>query len=190
MVRGNKYTILAMAVGITALVVAGCLPQPSVEPTPPIPPETRTFHATMDGDLEGINTEATGEAEFTVSEDGTEIHYILSVSNLLNVNQAHIHLLPVPGPVVAWLYPDAPPPVLIEGVSDGILAVGTIRVADLMGPLSGGTIADLAAAMEQGNTYVNVHTEEYPAGEIGGIIGNGDELLPPANGMPPANGIY
>ena len=43
---------------------------------------------------------------------------------------AHIHLAPAGqnDPVVAWLYPSAPPPVPIPGCSDGVLAAGVIFV--------------------------------------------------------------
>lgn len=94
------------------------------------------------------------------------------VANSQNVTMAHIHLAPagVNGPVVVWLYPDAPPAQLLPGPSSGVLAVGTITEADLVGPLAGASLADLLDAMRAGNTYVNVHTEQYPGGEVRGQI--------------------
>jgi hypothetical protein len=72
--------------------------------------------------------------------------------------------------VVAFLYPEAPPPILIPGGFSGVLAEGDITAADLRGPLAGLTIQDLVAEMVAGNTYVNVHTVENPGGEIRGQI--------------------
>ena len=40
-------------------------------------------------------------------------------------------------------------------------------------PMAGKTLIDLNKAMELGETYVNVHTEEHPNGEIRGQIKGG-----------------
>ena len=53
---------------------------------------------------------------------------------------------------------------------NGNLAIGTLTAADLIGPLSGLTLSDLLAEIEAGNTYVNVHTQAHPTGEIRGQI--------------------
>ena len=85
---------------------------------------------------------------------------------------AHIHLAPAGenGPVTVWLYPDGPPPQLIEGRFNGVLATGTITDDDLVGPLAGMTVADLVQRLENGMGYVNVHTAQNPPGEIRGQI--------------------
>ena len=53
---------------------------------------------------------------------------------------------------------------------NGILTSGNITNADLEGPMAGKTLTDLNKAMELGETYVNVHTEAHPDGEIRGQI--------------------
>ena len=117
-------------------------------------------------------SEAQGQAIFRLSEDGTELHYKLIVANIENVLQSHIHMAPagVNGGIVVWLYPSAPPATLIAGRSDGILAEGVIRDASVIGPLSGQGLAGLMAAIRAGNTYVNVHTTQFPPGEIRGQV--------------------
>jgi hypothetical protein len=109
---------------------------------------------------------------FTVSEDGMSINFEVSVSNLYDLTQAHIHLAPAGenGPVVAWLYPEGPPPQPVPGLSTGVIATGTITAGDLVGELEGESLQVLIDEMEAGNTYVNVHTEAYPPGEIRGQI--------------------
>jgi hypothetical protein len=130
------------------------------------------FVAPLDGGQEvpPVETRATGNAVFHLRGDG--LHYRLIVANIQNVTQAHIHRAPAGenGPVVAWLYPDAPPAQLIPGRSSGILATGVITPDDLVGPLADATLDDLSEAMRAGNTYVNVHTSQYPPGEIRGQI--------------------
>jgi len=115
---------------------------------------------------------ARGMAVFKLSEDGSSIDYSLSVANLHDVLQAHIHVAPpgVNGPVVVFLYPSAPPAQLIPGRFSGILMTGTITANDLRGPLAGMTLDVLLAEIRAGNTYVNAHTVQFPGGEIRGQI--------------------
>lgn len=129
-------------------------------------------HLSGDEEVPPVDTRAQGQAKFQLSKDGSELDFKLIVANIENVTQAHIHLGPrgVNGPVVVWLYPSAPPPVLIPGRSDGVLSEGTITADDLVGPLDGASLADLVEAMATGNAYVNVHTSQSPAGEVRGQI--------------------
>lgn len=132
------------------------------------------FKARLSGEEEvpPVETTARGRAKFLLSSDRTKIHFRLTIDIIENVNQAHIHLgeRGVNGPVVVWLYPDAPPPVLIPGSFSGVLATGTITAANLVGPLAGMPLSELINALIQGNTYVNVHTTQNPGGEIRGQI--------------------
>jgi hypothetical protein len=161
---------LALALATLAALLLSVLPalgQPAERPT---------FVAHLTGAAEvadpPVETRATGQAVFRLSRDGTELDYRLIVANIQDVMMAHIHLAPpdANGPVVAWLYPDGPPPQLLAGRSSGVLAVGTIQAADLVGPLEGASLEELTDALRAGNAYVNVHTSAYPAGEIRGQI--------------------
>jgi hypothetical protein len=126
------------------------------------------FVAPMDGGQEvtddPVVTRATGNAVFQLRGDG--LHYRLIVANIQNVTMAHIHLAPagVNGPVVAWLYPDAPPAQLIPGRSSGILATGVITADDLVGPLAGATLDDLLEAMRAGNSVRQRAHQPVPPG--------------------------
>ena len=118
------------------------------------------------------DSRAQGQAIFRLGDDGMELHYRLIVANIENVTQSHIHMGPADGTggIVVWLYPSAPPSQLIPGRTQGILAEGTITAANLTGALAGMTLSDLVAAIRAGNTYVNVHTSQFPPGEIRGQI--------------------
>jgi hypothetical protein len=118
------------------------------------------------------DSRAQGQAIFQLNRAGDELSYRLIVSNIENVTMAHIHLAPADanGPVVAWLYPSMPPAQLIPGRFNGTLATGVITSANLVGPLAGSDLSDLVAAIEAGNAYVNVHTSQYPGGEVRGQI--------------------
>jgi hypothetical protein len=136
-------------------------------------PRTATAHLSGANEVPAVDSRATGQAIFRLARDGESISYRLIVANIQNVTMAHIHRAPAGenGPVVAWLYPDAPPPQLIPGRSSGVLATGTITAGDLVGPLAGQGLDALLAAFVAGDLYVNVHTSQYPAGEIRGQIG-------------------
>jgi hypothetical protein len=129
-------------------------------------------HLTGDNEVPAVETDAQGQAIFKVSRDGTSIEYKLIVSNIENVTMAHIHNAPagVNGGVVVWLYPSSPPPQLIEGRFQGVLAEGIITAGNLTGGLAGASLDDLIEEIKAGNTYVNVHTTQHPGGEIRGQI--------------------
>ena len=58
--------------------------------------------------------------------------------------------------------------------SSSFSASGNVNVADLIGPFKDKTIADLVIAMQSGETYVNVQTEDHPEGELRGQISESD----------------
>lgn len=134
----------------------------------------RNFKTHLKGENEvpSVATNAQGQATFKLSQDGESIHYKLIVANIENVRMAHIHNAPAGenGGVVVWLYPSSPPPQLIEGRFQGVLAEGTITADDLVGSLAGQSLEDLLDLMKAGNTYVNVHTTQNPGGEVRGQI--------------------
>jgi hypothetical protein len=129
-------------------------------------------HLSGAAEVPPADTRAQGQATFQRVSDGTAIHYRLLVANIENVTQAHIHLAPagVNGPVVVWLYPAAPPAALIPGRSNGVLAAGAITEANLVGLLADQTLEELLDEFDAGNAYVNVHTTQFPGGEIRGQI--------------------
>jgi len=132
--------------------------------------ENYPFHCHLT--LPGSETSPAADVSFQKSASGEEIHYTLKVRNLSNITMAHLHLGLKEGistPVV-WLYPPSPPPKLIPGSFDGVLAEGTITAKDLVGPLRGQALSALIREMEAGNTYVNVHTKEHPQGSICGQV--------------------
>lgn len=129
-------------------------------------------------DLEGsqsvppVSTSASGQAMFQFNEGSRLISYRMNVKNIHRMFQAHIHLgrRGTTGPVVAPMLNVTPS----ISVSQGQV-MGTITQGDLTGPLEGQTIEDLIEEMNAGNTYVNVHTEQHPGGEIRGQIRRTDK---------------
>lgn len=131
--------------------------------------DVKNFRAHLSGDEEvpANDSRATGEAIFRITQEGS-LYYKVTVANIENVRMAHIHMAPAGqnGGVIAWLYPKGPPPQIIEGRFQGVLAEGTITEDDI----GDRTFEEFIEAIEAGNTYVNVHTNQYPGGEIRGQI--------------------
>jgi hypothetical protein len=96
-------------------------------------------HLAGDNEVPSNLSLAQGQAMFWLNNDGTAIEYKLIAANIDNIFQAHIHNASAGanGPIVAWLYPDAPPAQLIVGPFNGVLAGGSIEAGDLTGPLAG-----------------------------------------------------
>lgn len=128
---------------------------------------TFTAHLSGGQEVPPNDSQATGQAIFRLSADGTELHYRLIVANLENLTASHIHVAEAGfnGTVVAFLY--AGP---ISGFFSGVLAEGVITSGNLVGPLAGHPLEDLVNLMLAGSTYTNVHTTQFPGGEIRGQI--------------------
>ena len=118
-----------------------------------------------------FQTDAKGSAEFTAPHFDN-IGYSVNVSNIDKVTMAHIHSGKIGenGPIVVTLFKTETPST--EPIN-GNLVSGNITNANLKRPMAGKTLIDLTKSMELGETYVNVHTEENPNGEIRGQIKGG-----------------
>ena len=130
-------------------------------------------------------TPASGQISLRLLDDD-HIGYTLDVANITNVTMAHIHMAPkgVNGGIVVWLYPSVKGTAPLPGGSGPvgrILVSGTFSSADFRGALAGKTMADFLAAVEAGQTYGNVHTDDgiappntgagdFPGGEIRGQL--------------------
>jgi len=117
------------------------------------------------------NSTATGMASFTLAPGGAGVQYWVMINTIQNVQMGHIHIgaFGQNGAVAVWLYPAAPPPVLISGAYSGMIGSGTITPANFAGgPLAGQPLSALINAITSGNAYVNFHTTAFPGGEIRG----------------------
>lgn len=139
-----------------------------------------TYTATLAGYNEvgpdaPVETAASGEVTATL-EDGT-LTLSGSFANLSSAlmvvgqtgSSAHIHLggTAENGPVVI--------PLAVNAAADNLsgtfdASANTFDISVLTGLPQDVTTADVMTAIMDGNAYVNVHTEAYPAGEIRGQI--------------------
>ena len=138
-----------------------------------------TFEARLNGlhQVPSVISNGTGTFSATLSSDGKSINYTLSYSHLSStVHFAHIHVGQAfaNGGVIVFLCggggkPECP----AEGTVKGTLtAVDVMAIAGQL--TTGGNFNDLIFALRSGVAYVNVHTTNFPAGEIRGQISGGD----------------
>jgi Cu/Zn superoxide dismutase len=133
-------------------------------------PQQRNFRTHLSGDavVPPVDTNAQGQAKFQLSKAGDELSFKLNVANIDDVIGAHIHQAPAGenGGIVVFLFGD---PFTDPVTVNGTLAGGTITATDVVGSIAGDLDA-LVTAMREGDTYVQVHTEENVPGEIRGQI--------------------
>jgi cytoskeletal protein RodZ len=125
------------------------------------------YSTVLSGDQEvpPVNTQATGIADFSPSNDGDSIDYTITATDIEAATAGHIHfgIEGQNGSVVATLFE-------FDSPQDEVSESGTINSDDLSGPLEGTQISDLVDAFNDGNTYANIHTQQNPNGEIRGQI--------------------
>jgi hypothetical protein len=134
------------------------------------------LRAFLSGYQEVPATSTTGRGDFKAKVDNGSITFTLRYQDLEGTAAAaHIHFgqRDVNGGVSAFLCggggkPACPPSGTVTG---------TIVASDVIGPaaqgIDPGELDELVRAMRHGVTYANVHTSEFPDGEIRGQIGKG-----------------
>ena len=136
----------------------------------PMMAAAEAFTAPLSGSEEvpPVDTMATGNAIVRVVRiRGDEsVNYTLITAGLAGTVAAHIHCAPedANGPVGVTLFLGAP------AMVNGILASGPIMAPDENNGCLWVDIFDVVAAIESGDTYVNVHTLPNLGGEIRGQL--------------------
>lgn len=146
--------------------------------------DKKTVRAKLSGYEEDpltISTPGSGRFRAQVDEKKEKITYTLSYEDLkTNVRQAHIHFggRHQSGGIIVWLCadPDVPGrPAGTQTCPDSPATItGTIKPKHVVGPveqgIKPGEFDELVDAIRAGVTYVNVHTAQYPGGEIRGQL--------------------
>lgn len=152
--------------------------------------ENTEFTATLSGKevIPPVKTDGTGIANFQAGEN--LLYYQINVLNAGKITSVQINhgAVGTNGDAIVTLIEskDDDDVNLIGNIptltgvastkqsSSSFSASGNVNVADLTGPFKDKTIADLVIAMQSGETYVNVQTEDHPEGELRGQISEAD----------------
>jgi hypothetical protein len=167
-----------------ALGVAGVLAALGVA----LPAAAETLHAKLTGyeEVPAVSSPGTGDFRAKIDKRRQTIDYELSYEGTQgSVFMAHIHFAQrgVNGGIVVWLCGQAPatPPANTplcptpDGTVRGLISADSTQFTGAAGQLlSAGEFDELAEALREGVTYVNVHTSAasggVPSGELRGQI--------------------
>jgi CHRD domain len=163
-----KKTFISVLVVLTLGLVLFAGPNMLMaQPNPTVQATLSSFEETP----QTLSTPGTGSFRAKISP--SVIEYELSYANTDGtVLVAHIHLgrAATTGGVIAFLCGGGGKPACPE---EGTVT-GTIVAADIIGPagqgIAAGEFDEAVLAILAGATYVNVHTDLFPGGEIRGIV--------------------
>jgi hypothetical protein len=176
MVRRRKLyavgTAALLALGTVSYAVAGG------NDGPPRVPQTKKFHAELNGlnEVPSVSTTGFGTFDATLVDDET-LHFVFKYDDLEGGASlfAHVHFGTryVNGGVSYFLCgPAANAPVTCPPVTGTI--EGDITAANVVGPngqgIEPGSFAEILRGMRAGDAYANIHTTRWPGGEIRGQI--------------------
>ena len=145
-----------------------------------------SFGALLNGyeEVPATFTSGSGTVQLQINNHRTSIFYKLSYSGLSSgVTQAHIHFAARPGNggIIVFLCDNTgkAPPGVPTCPNSGTVT-GTLTAADVNSPndpepvtaqgIAAAHFAGLLGAIEHGDAYGNVHTSDFPAGEIRGWL--------------------
>src|SRR5687767_8508895 len=161
MIKTKSIAIGIVAIGILSILTIGTTLQVAAQVS------EQKFIAELTGKEEVPPNESpsSGFAWLKITND--EIRFQVNVTDMDKVNAAHIHLAEAGknGPVVLTLFMGGP----TEQVN-GTIGEANVTASNLEGPMKGKDVTDLVTAMKDGTTYVNVHTTDFPNGEIRGQL--------------------
>jgi len=141
----------------------------------------RDNHVTLRAELRGLNevppTTSQGSASLRaqLDEDAQTIDFTLDFQNLTAAPAAaHIHFgaTKINGGVMVFFCGGGGKPACPATTSGTV--TGTIAVADVVGPaaqgITAGDFTDVVRAIRTGNSYANMHSVNFPGGEVRGKV--------------------
>jgi hypothetical protein len=160
----STLLVLAMTVAIAGIAVVST----SLAPATVFANVYFVTNMTGQQEVPPVDTKAVGEAILTQDlPQNQTMHYFVNVTGIQGVTQGHIHsgAEGENGPIVVTLFN-------FDSPQNEVLQYSNFTASNLEGPMQGKTMQDLIGAMKNGSTYINVHTEQNPNGEIRGQLMN------------------
>jgi hypothetical protein len=133
------------------------------------------------GETGAILSAGQATLKLTLDKTAQTLSYTLTYSGLTNVLQSHIHFGKehVAGGVMVFFCSNlgngpAGTPACPDDTAGEVSVTGTITAASVVGPsaqnITPGDFAGVVAALASDTAYGNIHTKQFPAGEIRGQV--------------------
>jgi hypothetical protein len=133
----------------------------------------------------GVSSTATGTFSAEIDDDTQTITFretFVGLSGPALFSHVHFGNRFDAGGVSFFLCGGSTKPPCPPGTATEAVVTGTVTPADVIGPaaqgISPGEWSEIVAAMRSGEAYANVHTPQFPAGEIRGQINDDDQKQP------------
>ena len=164
----NIFFKIGMSLGLATLLIAPATVYSDVR-------------AKLNGFQEGpsVSTDATGSFRAKLRRGASEISYKLSYSGIETfVRFAHIHFAErhVNGGIIVWLCDNTGgSPIEVQpcpqegGTVEGVITADSVSGAPAQG-IDPGEFDELIEAINAKATYINVHSDRVPSGEIRGQV--------------------
>jgi len=164
LIKTESSAIAIVAIGILSVLFVGTA---SLTSQIVVGQAEEIFRAKLSGKEEVPPNESPASGSAWVKINNDKIEYEINVTDIGKANAAHIHLgeSGKNGPIILTLFKDEP-----TELKSGKLGEANLTASNLEGPMEGKTIADLVEAIQKGTTYINVHSTDFPDGEMRGQL--------------------
>jgi hypothetical protein len=157
----NKGYFVVVAAALVSLILVATTTTQSFA-------QNEKYRAKLDGNNEVPPVNSTSEGVINFKTKNDMMTWKMNVTGIADATGAHIHQGKIGenGDIVVDL-------MKVSKHSDtakGMIMRGNVTDSSLTGPMEGKTVGDLQTAMTNGETYVNVHTDDHPDGEIRGQV--------------------
>ncbi len=157
----NKGYFVVVAAALVSLILLATTTTQSYA-------QNEKYRAKLDGNNEVPPVNSTSEGVINFKTKSGMMTWKMNVTGITEATGAHIHQGKIGenGDIVVDLLKVSKH----KDKGSGMIMRGNVTDSSLTGPMAGQTLADLQTAIANGDTYVNVHTDDHPDGEIRGQL--------------------
>ena len=168
---GTSFNAVAQSNETAAITINETAANPSNETAANPSNETAANHFTANLTAPAIssNSKATGNATFTLKDDGNTMSYVISGNGLANITQVVI-LQSTGGRTTDLVQPLYYAPTSGLYTKGSGSADGNFTSADFVNILKGKQMSDLVKKILDGHVYIAIKSVPFPLGEIAGKI--------------------
>ena len=168
---GTSFNAVAQSNETAAITINETAANPSNETAANPSNETAANHFTANLTAPAIssNSKATGNATFTLKDDGNTMSYVISGNGLANITQVVV-LQSTGGRTTDLVQPLYYAPTSGLYTKGSGSADGNFTSADFVNILKGKQMSDLVKKILDGHVYIAIKSVPFPLGEIAGKI--------------------